>query len=286
MGITDATYDPVLTALVTQVSRRIEQDCQRVFSATDYVEFQNTGRGQKRVQVRNKPIIRVNSVRWGVGTAVFINYSGAAVYAGAQITPARTCVLTTIDTTGTHNTTINLADTTGAYTVCSQLVSGINAVSGFSATLNGNVNVPTKWLFDTVGVSLKSANATYTQGFSWPNIDMFTYFADPIYGVISFAPLTVMDYFFEGGPPLGFPQMDQGLCIDYRGGYETIPGDITLLATMVVADVFNSSFRDQGLQSEQLGDYNYQLIDPMLKRQVYADMLAPYRRIAIGGGIG
>lgn len=286
LGLTDASYDPILTLLVSQVSRRIEIDCQRVFGAANYVEFYNTGQGQRRIQVRNKPIIQVNSVRWGVGTAIFVNYSGSAIYAGAQLTPARNIILTTISTAGTSTSTINLADTTGAYTTCSQVVSAINAVSGFSATLNGNVDVPTQWLFDTAGMAIKTAAASYVMSFSWPNVDMFTYFVDPTYSVISFAPLTAADWLFEGGPPLGFPSMTQGLCVDYRGGYETIPDDLQLLANMVVADVFNSSFRDQGLQQEQLGDYSYQLIDPMLKRQVYADMLAAYRRIPIAGGMG
>jgi hypothetical protein len=286
----ETQYDTFLSNLIPQVSRRIEKDCQRTFAAADYVEFWNTSTRQQRVQVRNKPIIQVNSVRWGVFSALQISYSGNAVSASVQITPDRRCVLRTISTSGVSDSTINL--TTSSYVTCSQLATGISAVSGFSASLLGGVDVPTRWLNPVAGITLKGSNTSYTQQINWPGIESFTYYVDSNAGTIAFGPLTSLDYFFQehsdASTPITFPGMYQGLCIDYRGGYEAnnMPGDVNLLAQEIVAEVFHASAHNGNLQSESLLDYSYSQIDPILRRQMYADRLSPYRRVPLAGGMG
>ena len=80
--------------------------------------------------------------------------------------------------------------------------------------------------------------------------------------------------------------MYQGVCLDYRGGFETIPSDIVLLANQVTAEIFNESSRNTGLLSESLADYSYSAAAPLMRRDYYADMLAPYKRVAVAGGMG
>jgi len=289
MHITGTSSDTLLTSLISQVSRRIETDCGRTFGAANYVEFHNTGTRQQRIQIRNKPVIQVNRVGWGYATALQVSYTGSNVFSSVQVTPDRRCVVTEITNSGTTNTTtFNL--TTSSMTLASQLVTGIAAISGFSANLMGNVDVPTKWLFDTAGVPLKSANASYTQSIGWPNVDVMTYIVDPTFSTIAFTPMSSMDYMFrpDGGQatPLSFPGTYQGVCIDYRGGYETIPDDIALLSNQVIADTYNLSLKDNNLTSEALGDYTYTLADQTLRRLNYVDRLAPYKKITIAGGMG
>lgn len=288
---TASQYDAVLSTMITQVSRRIEWDCQRTFGATDWVEFQNTGTRQQRAQVRNKPVIQINSVRWGYASAIQLTYSGSAIFAAVQVTPGRKVILQQNNSNGTTtNNSFDLLDTTNAYQTCSQLVTGINAVTGFSSQLYGQIDVPTKWLFAQTGLTVKGANSNFTQSLGWPCVDIFGYIIDPLYGTVGFQPLTSMEYFFQPDAqnitPVSFPGMYQGLCIDYRGGFETIPPDITLLANQVVADIYYARTRDPNVTSESLGDYSYAMADRMLMRRYYADLLAPYKRIPIAGGMG
>lgn len=288
LHIPDATTtsDTFLQTILTGVSLQVQNDCGRMFNAGDYLEFHNIARGQTRVVPFNKPIIQVNRVAWGNSSAFQIVYTGAAVAANAQITPARQLILTTIDSSGSHATTIDLTNV--SYSVCSQVVTQINTVSGFTATLYANIDVPTRWLFPNVNLTLKSYNATFTQGFGFASVDLFTYTVDPTYNTIGFQPFTLADFVFsERGEAGGFafPGMHQGLMIDYRGGYETLPGDVTLLATQLSADVYNSSLKDGTLTSESLGDYSVTHADLMLRRAYYADRLAPYRRVQLAGGM-
>lgn len=295
MNITSTSSDSALSSLITQVSRQIENDCARTFSATNWIEYQNTGTGQMRAQVRNKPIISLSSVRWGYQTAIQVQVASGNtdVWGAFQIiqdprTSAKTVTLTQMTSTGgTMTTTFNL--TTSSYQLCSQLVAGINGVSGFSATLLGNVDVPTRWLYPWT-TSIKSAGNQFVQAMGYPYIDLFGYVIDPIACTIGFQPLSSMDYFFGaggqstygGGSPVSFPSMYQGLCLDYRGGFETIPDDIVLLANKVVAVTYYQGRRDMTLQSESLADYSYSQIDTVLRRQEYQDLLGPYKRVAIG----
>lgn len=289
MNITDVTKDAQLNAIIAGVSRRVEVDCGRTFGASNWIEYQTTGTGQTRAQIRNKPLVSLTSVRWGYQTAIQVSVTSANndIWSAVQVmqdplTSEKRCILTAMNAGGVTSTT-TLSFTSASYQTCSQLVGGINGVSGFKATLLGNIDVPSRWLYPWT-TSVKSYNTYFVQALGYPFIDLFGYVVDPLYGQIGFQPLSTMDYYFGPGLNVSFPKMFQGLCLDYRGGFEAIPDDIVLLANQLCADVHNSSKRDSNLNSESLADYSYTQTDPLLRRAFYADMLAPYRRIAIGGG--
>lgn len=299
LNVSGTSNDAQLIAIISGVSRRIETDCQRTFGATNWIEYQNTGQRQMRAQIRNKPVITLTSVRWGYQTAiqVQVNSNFTGIWSAIQITQNprnsdKSCIVTSMSSTGgTYTSTFNL--TTSAYQTCSQLVAGINTLPGFTATLLGGIDVPTRWLYPWT-TNLKSYNNFFVQALGFPYIDLFGYVIDVEYGTIGFQPLSSIDYYFGGGPsvqygggfPVSFPGMYQGLCLDYRGGYETIPDDITLLANQVCQEVFYESQRNPALTSESLADYSYTAADPLLRRNYYADQLAAYRRVAIAGGMG
>ena len=285
LHISGTDSDSFLSSLITLVTARIQKDCGRIFAAGNYLEFHNVGRGQTRVVPYNKPIIQLNRVAWGNSQAFQIVYTGSAVAANAQITPGRQLILTTLDSGGSHTNTIDL--TNASYSVCSQVIAQINTISGFSATLYANVDVPTRWLFPSANLTLKSYNSNFTQGFGFASVDIFTYTVDPVYNTIGFQPFTLADFIFDRYESGGFawPNMYLGLMLDYQGGYTTIPGDIDLLAQQVVADIYNQSLRDNNVSQETLGDYSVSLADLMLRRQYYADILAPYRRPAMAGAM-
>ncbi len=293
MGINNTSNDTALAQIISGVSRRMEVDCARTFGATNWIEYQTTGRGQSRAQVRNKPILSMSSVRWGYQTAIQVQVTSNnnSPWAAIQVmqnplTSAKTCTLTSMSTGGSVTTTsFNLSDTSGSYNLCSQLVTGINAVSGFQATLLGGIDVPTRWLYPWT-TTLRSYNTYWVQALGYPFIDLFGYVVDPIYGTFGFQPLSSMDYFFGPGSEVAFPTMYQGLCVEYRGGFETIPDDLILLANELCKDAYLSAKRDSTLLSESLADYSYSAVAPLLRREYYADMLASYRRISLAGGLG
>ncbi len=296
MGISNTSSDDALLSIISGVSRRVEVDCARTFGATNWIEYQTTFRGQSRTQVRNKPILTMSSVRWGYQTAIQVQVTSNnnSPWAAIQVmqnplTSAKTCTLTSMSTGGSVTTTsFNLSDTAGTYNLCSQLVTAINLVSGFQATLLGGIDVPTRWLYPWT-TTLRSYNTYWVQALGYPFIDLFGYVVDPIYGTLGFSQISSMDYAFPTDGSLGslaFPSMYQGLCLDYRGGFENIPDDIRLLTNELCKDVYHQAKRDSSLVSESLADYSYSALSPLLRREYYADQIAPYRRPVIGGGIG
>jgi hypothetical protein len=116
MNINATTSDSALSSLITQVSRQIETDCSRTFGATNWIEYQNTGTGQMRAQIRNKPLISLTSVRWGYQTAIQVQVSNTNtdVWDAIQVsqdpkTSAKTMTLTRMTSTGgTMTTALNL----------------------------------------------------------------------------------------------------------------------------------------------------------------------------------
>lgn len=288
MHISDTNSDTLLTALITQVTARIQYDCGRIFAAGNYIEMHNIGRGQTRVVPFNKPVIQLYRLAWGAQPAFQVIYSGSAIAASMGLKPNRTFIINTYSTAG-QATAVTLDLTNVLYSTCSQVVAAINLVSGFTATLYSSIDVPTRWLFPVANLTLQSYSANFTQSMPFAANDIFNYEVDPTYNTIGFQPFTLADYVFDGRNPAGnlaWPTMYNGLMLDYRGGYETIPQDVNLLCQQVVADVFNESTRDRTLSSESLGDYSYAIGDILRRRELYEQVIAPYRRPQIAGGMG
>lgn len=287
----DTSSDTFISSAITNLTAAIQRECGRTFIATDYLEVHNTSVAQARIIPINPPIIKVNSLRWGYATAIQLGYSGPAVNATAYVTAARTLVLRTIDSTGVTDSTIDLTATNK--TLWSQVVTAINLVSGWTAALQGGIDGPSRWLTLGCNFVCKTTNATYLQYLTWYPIDVFNYTIDTVNNVIGFSPLSYVGWLFDGGQQGGqfgasrgaWPAQFQGVMLDYRGGYEVIPLDLNLLCQQMVADLYNQSNLDMNLQSDKLGDAQVTLIDPMLRRAVYNDVLAPYKTVPIAGGL-
>src|SRR5438270_9220777 len=70
-SITDTSQDTLLSTLITAVSRAIEKYCRRDFVQTAYDELYN-GNGDRRLLLRQYPILSVQSVRYRPVTALKI----------------------------------------------------------------------------------------------------------------------------------------------------------------------------------------------------------------------
>ena len=280
------TNDGLLQTLITGVSKRIHTICGRYFPAANYIERINTFTKQTRTQVKNKPIIAVNNVRWGYANCMYFNFvwPGALVFASFQTTP--TSLIFTIQQSGQAATSTTFLYTN--YQTTAALGTALNsAYAGLSVTVQNDV--PTQYLYPTSGLNLLSGGNKYSQALAYPNVDNFTYTVDYDQGTLAFQPLSSMDYFFtpdgRSATTISFPQGYQSLVIDYRGGYETIPEDIDLLAQELVAAAYQMGIRDPNLVSETLGDYTYTLVDPVVRAQYVQSRLQHYMRIGIAGGM-
>ena len=284
LGVTASTYDTVLQTLLSGVSMKIQTICGRQFNDATYTERSNTSTKQLRAQVKNKPIIQVNTVRWGYANCLYVSYTGSAILAIMNATPTGVILRTQASGAAPVDTTLLFA----TYPTTASLGAAISALSGFAATVF--VDIPCSYIYPATGLNIKAAANQTVRSLAYPNVDVFDYTVDYDRGVIAFQPLSSMDYFFtpdgRSATQVSFPQGFQSLMIEYVGGYVTIPADLDLLAQELTADAFNMSKRDGNLTSEQLGDYNYAMLDPIMRTNKVLAALAPYMKIPMAGGTG
>ena len=289
------TDDSLAAFIITAVSYKIQNICGQWFNQNDYVEFQNTLSRQTRAQVKNKPLNSVNSIRWGYAQTIQISYAGAAINASCQVTPfdpitnKKYLKMRTITAGLPVDQSIDISYDTTTNATTAQLCASINALSnGFNATVQGNFNVPTRWLFPST-MNLLTAGTNNIGYFAYPYLDIFTYVVDQENGTFEFQPLSAMDYFFDNniGFQLHFPTIFQSLVIDYNGGYSTIPYDLQQLTNELALENYLKGTINPNILSETEDQYSYTLADQIkINIRYLRDRLAPYMEIPLAGGLG
>lgn len=73
------------------------------------------------------------------------------------------------------------------------------------------------------------------------------------------------------------------MVIDYRGGYETIPDDITGVVNEMVSEAFGKRNTNTALASESIGGYSYSLLGPDAANMNIINRLISYRSVQVGG---
>src|SRR5947209_368980 len=127
--------DSLINTLITAVSDAIEKYCMRDFFSKSYDELYN-GNGQRRLLLREYPIISVESVRYRPVTVLKItNNATANVQARATVTSAGLTLVRVNAGVKTTDTSITYAGN-GSLTA---LASAVNALgSGWSAQVVGD----------------------------------------------------------------------------------------------------------------------------------------------------
>src|SRR5262249_3815961 len=134
-SITDSSQDKLLAVLITNVSDAIRKYCRRDFVLRNYDELYN-GNGERRLLLREYPLVSVGSVRYRPVTVVKItNTNTANVQARVQITKDGVTLVRvnagvkTVDTSVTFSANASLTS----------LVAAVNALgSGWSAQVVGD----------------------------------------------------------------------------------------------------------------------------------------------------
>ena len=291
LRITASGNDTLLTEIINGVSARIERIAGRSFKARDYYEWANA-RNNDILPLTNYPVISVSRVAYGRADALAVSYSGSGLRATVQVNSDTIKLVTTSSVGVVTTTTIDLTDP--SYATTSLVAAAINAVSGWSATVQKNV--PSREIHPLPGVNA----AAMVARLSYPDIDDIEYTLDATTGLVAFrwkppflTPLNNPNFYYaqpyvrEYGQPGLMMRGHQGFLVQYRAGYETIPDDLALLANEIAAEAFNLGKRDTTTRSENLGDYGYTLADVVAISEGQIARIRNYgvSRIPIGTGI-
>jgi hypothetical protein len=256
LSITATTYDTKLTELINFISEKIETICGLKFKVRDYRQRYNTF-GQRKLVLRARPVQHVTRISYGLANAMTVTYSGAAiranasVYADPELYDAGGVRLVTVNTSGVK-TANNL--TFASYPSLTLLKTAIEAVSGWTATVLANM--PSGDLHPTGGEDAKSRTVTWT----YPDRDEDVYTLDQRRGIVTFD--SRQNFPWGGdGCPRRFWFEDQGCLVEYRGGYETIPGDVELVCRELVKEAFITA-----VQSYSLGPFSQSFSNEMETR--------------------
>jgi len=274
MDIKSSDTDGVLDRLIDQITARIERIVDRKFKARDYRWWLTTNQ-ERLLTVPQWPLIYVNRVAHGALNAMSVDYSGAGIRATIQVfrddTGETTGVRLVSYSSSGVRTTSELTDADNGSV--NAMVTAIDAVSGWDAT--ELVNVPTADLAPTGGMDAKNQTAYFT----YPDQDDSDYRVDYDTGQISLSFTNAFDAVWrEDRLPITY----QGLLVEARAGYETIPDDIELTAIEMVSSIFSSRSVNQNIASESIGDYSYSLSSVPMNEQQLA-RLETYKAFKVGG---
>jgi hypothetical protein len=260
LGITASTHDTVLTEFINQASDKIERILGRRFAAANYNEWL-TSEGGEQVQVRNFPIIRTESVRFSRNNAIDVDYSGSDIEARISVEYDEegqngNVRLYSLSAAGTSTgTDIDHA----TYPTISTIVTQINTISGWTATQTATTDTRADTLYPITGFDAKNQTATLENVNDFDN----NYRVSSRLGLITFRSFAKRQ-------------------VRYRGGYESIPDDISAVCAGLVSRMFNSIGVNAALQSESIPDYSYSLASGTQLNLDEEAALLPYRQYVVG----
>jgi hypothetical protein len=254
LRVTGTDDDTLITQLINSVSAEIERVCGVQFAARDRRERLNCD-GQRRITLKQWPVINITRMSWGWQPALTVTYGGNDIRAQVGVSDLD-CTVSSTSTAGTIATTKMLfAD----YPTAQLLADHINGLSGWTATVN--VNVVSADLNPLGGADAKSRSVIL----SYPDRADIAYSVDYPAGIIQLVgwplgggvmmPLYGRNsgYEFDVVAPTGH----QYILVEYRAGYETIPADVSLACNRLVADAFYETFAPRNVTTASLGPFTW-----------------------------
>jgi len=269
LQIPDATttWDELLEQLIDNYTGLIEQVNNRAYKAANYVEFHKP-MGSTCIVLENNPAIYVYRVATGVANALSVTYSGTDIRATVQTYDGGVRI-TSLAADGTQ--TANNVDY-ATYPTFSTVATQITTVADWTATVSGD-DGDARNLYPAVSLDATSQAVTLT----YPDDIVADYLVDNDAGTIE-----IQRSYFAGFD--GDAQRFRGTyMVEYRGGYETIPGGLCQLTIDLVAQGFGTSKINPALQSESLGDYSYRMADIGALTEGQLNRIRSYGNLSIGG---
>jgi hypothetical protein len=238
LGITDESSDAVLEALIERATGFLERYCNRKLKTRSYTREVYYGNGGRHLFLDQYPATTISRVSIGRTNGFSIKNTTATNHATIEITS--TALKYSAD--GAAATGLTLA----SYATINLLITALNAVPGWTATLL-NSSLGTRKATDLLirpAMYCKSPTVAYCE---IPDDELTDYLLlspseDRNYGVL----------YCPGGWISG-----EEYFVDYTAGYTTVPYALEETCILLVAYRYRQRDQDPAMKSESLGDYSY-----------------------------
>src|SRR3990167_7332547 len=250
---TTSDNDTLLTECINRASALIERVTGRLFKGREYTERYN-GDHQRRLQLRQYPLVYVSRVAYGAANAFGAKFTGTAIRANASLAPDR-LRLTTVTAAGTTaGTSLLFSD----YPTCSTMETAVEAVSGWTATVYSDQ--PMKDLQPTAGEDALNLECL----FEYPDRDNIDYTVDYDTAQVEIRTDVYQRWGQRWGGPVqvyrdlrqGFAHRFQSYCVTYYAGYDTIPADVENVCNEIATEMFWSGIDNPTIKSTTLGPFS------------------------------
>jgi len=289
--------DTLVSTLITAVSDAIEKYCHRDFFQHSYDELYN-GNGERRLLLREYPVISVDSVRYRPVTVLKITNNTAA-NVQARVTCTSTG-LTLVSVNAGVKTTVTSGLTYAGNVTLTALAAAVNAVgNGWSAQIVGDSTNYGGWpsadlywptSYPTTGGGTSGQGALSCVAGSFAELKMHTYELqgfqwDPRGWLLRAIPYTDPELLHP--EDLVFSPGINNFRVQYTAGYATIPESIQEACAEWVASIYFSAQRDPSLKGQSVpGSIMQSWANTGSMPDSVPILLAPYRRHTISTNQG
>jgi hypothetical protein len=285
----------VLQTLITAVSDAIEKYCHRDFIQTTYDELYS-GTGDRRLLLRQYPVISVQSVRYRPVTVLKLtNTLSANVQARVTVTSVGLTLVRVNAGVKTTDTSVTFA----ANLTLTAVANAVNALgNGWNAQVVGDTVNYGSWpsadlywppAFPTFGAGTSGQGALQCVNGSFAELKMHTYELagfqwDSRGWLLRAIPYTDPELLHP--EDLIFPVGINNFRVQYTAGYATVPEGVQEACAEWVAALYYSTLRDPALARQALSGEVLQQWQPDVRAGLkpppkIAALLAPYRRHTI-----
>jgi hypothetical protein len=265
---TTANEDTTLAALVTACSKAIEKYCRREFTSTQHDELYG-GNGQRRLLLRQFPVISVQRVAYDPTTVLMVTNTSASNQRATVSVTSTGLSLTRVASGVSSTSTVAFA---GNATLTA-VKDAVNALgNGWSATIP-----------DSDYASWASGDLRALQG-SLSAKDVEAPLKIHVRELSSFEVNAERGWLLRGAVEV-FSPLDLGPAwfggtnywrVIYTAGHATVPEDVQEACAQWVAALFWQTKRDPGLVQEQIAGAGLRTPAPGMPETV-RELLAPYR---------
>jgi len=267
-----STDDAAINTLISAASKAIQRYCRRDFVATAYDELYN-GNGDRRLVLRQYPVISVQSVRYRPATVLKVINTNTTLNQQARVSVTATGLTLTRVAGGTVSSN---AVTFAANPTLNALATAVSAVgSGWSAQVVGDYG---SW----PAADLRGPQGALTAWGQFAELKLHTYelasyqIDEPRGWLLRAIPYTDPELLHP--EDLVWPVGVNNFRVQFTAGYTTVPEDVQEACAALVATWFAQRGRDLTLLSEATARVYSYTADPgdQLPARVRA-LLRPYR---------
>lgn len=276
LGVSSGSDDTIQEKCIDRATAAIERHIGRNIMSRAYVLWLDC-RGTGRLRLPHYPVVSLNFVGYGARDAIAVSSdsSAADIETCVSVEPkASSLVAVTVRVARVASTGAAASSTVdgATYDATSEVATQLDAVTGVVAT--SMEDHASKHLHRFGPVNLVGTGTCYM---TVPDRNAVEWLCDHDRGMLDIVRL--QRYWPEDGHGGKLPAAWQSVCVDYTGGYATVPDDVEQACLRAAAFLYRNRKRDEGVSSESLGDYSYTLRDTGTLKSMLDDDLAGWKEI-------